>query len=660
MSDNQPSDYENDKAAQHQRWVREFAAARKPLESWWSKGDTIDAEFRNEAGDTYSDFDTRLPLFASDVNTMVAMLFGQVPKAAVTRIFGDSADDKARVAGVIGQRLLNTDVSRKGDSFVQVLRAGLMDYFLPGFHLAMYRYDTGEIASEEVAAEMDETGKEMVPAYSKESRPKEDAVLDYTWWKDWLWGPAKITNDVPWWARRAKMTRAELVKRFGAIGKMVPLQKTSDGTEDPWSRADIWEIYEEATENVYWFCEAYDTCLDIKHNPLGLEGFYPFPEPLVANLTTSKVVPRPYYALHQDQYRQINRLMSRIRELVEAVSVKGAYDAANKEELMGFLEPTSRNKLIPVKNFGAWREKGGMAGIIDYFPLDMVVQAITVLQGQLVAEIDLLHQATGFADIMRGEATQAGATATEQRVKARTGSVRIQRLQDEIARYATDLLCIKFEIIAKHFAPETIYERANVRFMSQEDQAIAWEAIALLKSEYSCYRVEVKPEAVALADFAAMKQERAEALETLVTFFQATAPIAQQLPATAPGFLKMAKWMVAGVRGSSEMEGVFDAMIQQAEQAAEAAKANPQQPSNPQLEAEKAKQQTAAAKGQFDLQKEQMKHQNKLMEIQAETVAHDQQEQSQANWNTKEAMQKGLIQRALKPPEAPKPGGFPR
>jgi hypothetical protein len=235
--------------------------------------------------------------------------------------------------------------------------------------------------------------------------------------------------------------------------------------------------------------------------------------------------------------------------------------------------------------------------------------------------------------------------------------VRVRRLGDEIARYATDLLGIKFEIVCKHFAPETIYERANVRFMPEEDQALAWEAIALLKSEYACYRVEVKPEAVAMADFAAMKQDRAEALETLVTFFQATAPIAQQFPATAPGFLKMAKWMIAGVRGSSEMEGVFDAMIQQAEQAA----AQPQeQKPDPKMQAEQMKLQGAQLKAQADIQKEQLKHQQKLIEIQAETAAHDQQEQSQANWNTREAMQKGLIQRALKPQGTPEPGGFPR
>jgi hypothetical protein len=262
---------------------------------------------------------------------------------------------------------------------------------------------------------------------------------------------------------------------------------------------------------------------------------------------------------------------------------------------------------------------------------------------------------------MRGEATQAGATATEQRAKTKFGSVRIQRLQDEIARFATDLLKIKAEIIAKHFSPETIYARANVRFMPEPDQAIAMEAIELLKSDISCYRVEVKPEAVALAEGSAMKQERGELLGTLTAYFQAMQPIVQAMPGATPYLLKIAQWTVAGVRGSSQIEGVFDQMIQQAEQAAEQAAKNPQAtPPDPKVQAETIKAQVAQGKGQADIQKEQMKHQNKLVEIQAETAAHDQQEQSQASWNTKEALQKGLIQRMLKPPEAPKPGGFSR
>lgn len=657
--ENEAVSYEETPFGQQARWTVEFAAARKALEGWQKKGDEIDKEFRNET-DYAGDFDTRLPLFASDIQTIIAMLYGQVPKATVTRRFGDSSDDLARVAGEILERILNTDISRDSDTYAVALRCVLMDFFLPGFGQARCRYVTGAIQSEEVEAETDETGKVLVEGYTKESRPKEDVEIDYVHWKDWLWGPSKVLHDVPWWAHSSQMTKSQLVERFGEMGNRVPLGKRRDGTEDPWSRATVWEIECKQSKKVYWFVEAFDQVLDTKDDPLQLEGFFSFPEPLVANLTTSKVVPRPYYALHQDQYRQINMLMSRIRELVDAVRASGACDKLHWEQLQRILLPEGRSKLIPIENWATITDGGGLRGAIDWFPIEAVVNAINVLQQQLTSEIDLLHQTTGFSDIMRGEATQAGATATEQRAKTRFGSVRIQRLQDEIARFATGLLKVKAEIIARHFAPQTIFERANVRFMPEADQAMAMEAIALLQSDVSCYRVEVKPEAVALADFAAMKQERAELLQTLTGYFQAMAPIAQQMPQSLEGLLEIAKWTVAGVRGSSQIEGVFDQLIAKAKEAAAKAAANPQQaPPDPKAQAEQMKQQTVQMKGAADMEKEKFKLQASLVQGQAEVQNDAMREENQRRSNVEEFTQRQLVAAATRPPPVAgqKPGG---
>lgn len=657
MSDNEPSNYDDSPQGQQARWTVEFTAARKALENWQKKGDEIDAEFRNEVG-VAGEFDSRLALFTSDVQTMLAMLYGQVPRATATRIFGDSNDDLARVGGEILERIINTDIRRDSDTTTQASQCALLDFFLPGFGQVLCRYVPGETKKETLDEVKDASGKVLVEETIKETLPKEDVEIDYVHWKDCLWGPAKVVHEVPWWSFGRQMGRAQLVERFGALGKLVPLSKRKDGTEDPWSRAKVWEIYEKATRKVYWFVESFDRVLDIRTDPLGLEAFYPFPAPLAANLTTSKVVPRPYYALHQDQYKQINKLMTRINELVEAVRVAGFYDAEDQDLIKLLGELPRRNALIPVKNWGKLSGGGGIEGSISWFPIDMVVQAIAVLQGQLVAQIDLLHQATGFSDIMRGEATQAGATATEQRAKTKFGSVRIQRLQDEIARFVTDTLRIKAEIVCKHFAPETIYQRANVRFMPEADRAIAMEAIALLKSDFACYRIEVKPEAVALADFAQMKAERMEVLTTLTGFATAIQPIAASMPGSLPYLLEVAKWAVAGVRGSSQIEGVLDQMIEAAEQAAK----NPQpQAADPKLQAEQVKLQGVQMKAQSDIQKEQLKQQGDLVRIQAEVQADAQREETQAAWNVREATQKALVTHALKQsePKANKPGGVP-
>ena len=80
---------------------------------------------------------------------------------------------------------------------------------------------------------------------------------------------------------------------------------------------------------------------------------------------------------------------------------------------------------------------------------------------RFLAELmNLLFQVTGMSDIMRGQST-AGATATEQALKAKFASTRVQEFQNEFARFASDTQRIKAEIISKHFDPQTIAERSK-------------------------------------------------------------------------------------------------------------------------------------------------------------------------------------------------------
>lgn len=644
-----------------QRWKVEFELARKELTAWHAIGDTIDKEFRNEVKASGSTHDTRLSVFTANVQTLVAMLYGQVPRSTVTRRWADASDDDARVAAEILERLINTDIQRDDDTYAVALKCVLMDRLLPGLGFARCRYDIG--ATEIKAgtpAKLDDEGNELAPEVPEvETRPNEYIEIDYGHWKDQLWSADKVFHQVRWWASRHDMDRGALVKRFGKeIGNQVPLKTRTEGDErapNPWGRAEVWEIQNKEDRKRYWYVEGYHQTLDIKDDTLGLDGFWDFPEPMFANITTSKLVPRPEFAIHQDQYKQINDLATRITQLTDAVEASGLYDETNTEIPRLFSEK-GRNKLIPVKNWHSLVEGGGITGAVDWVPVEQVVKSIAVLQERMTVAMDQLFQVSGWSDIMRGEATQAGATATEQRGKMKFGSVRIQRLQDEFARFASDLLNIKAQIIAKHFAPETIIERSNAMRAFQDPEQVM-RAVQLIKSDIHCYRVEVKPESISLADFAQQKAERMEVLQTLTGFFQAMAPIAMQAPGSAPYLLQIAQWTVAGVRGGSVVEGIFDQMIAAAQQAAQQPAQGQQQP-DPKLLAEQAKMQVQMVKGQQDMEKEKFKLQADLIRTQAETQAKASQEEVQRIQNVREAAQKQVISNAMKP--APLPGGRPQ
>lgn len=631
------------------RWSAEFGAAKKSLESWRKKSREVTDRYLGRR-DRKSENTTQWNVFTTNVQTMLSMLYGQTPKASAKRRFADSEDDVARVAGEMLERILNTDIESDGDGYTEAIGLALQDRFLSGLSNVRVRYEL-ETGEEEVEAVTGEAGEVLAEGYTRETRESEEVEILYVHPDDQLWSPCRLWSEVRWWAFRAEMTRDALVRRFGDSAKTVPLnarKKSSDEkrTEDPWDRAAVWEIWDKEHGKVFWYVEGHPVTLDQQDDPMGLEGFFPFPRPMMANLSTSELVPTPDYCLTEDLYKEVDLLSTRITVLEQAVRVAGVYDKASAE-VKGLLGDgrNQGNVLVPVERWAAFAERGGIKGVIDWLPIEQIAQAIVILSERRRELLDGIYQLTGMSDIMRGQATQAGASATEQAIKSRFASVRVQALQDEFARFCTDLLKLKAELISKHFAVETIVQQANMG--ATPDAAMAMQAAELLKSDSAQWRIEVSPETISMQDFAALKSERTEVLLALSTFMQAAAPLMAQSPGSTPFLLRMLQWSLAGVKGSSEIEGVLD----QAIAAAEAAGPQQQQQGDGQ-----AKLQLQQMKGQQDMAKEQAKLQSDLVRIQAEVQADAQREETQAAWNVREHTQKALITQATKPT---KPGGVP-
>jgi hypothetical protein len=629
-----------------QRWSMEISASKGWMKKFHEQGKKVVARFRDEREAAQADI-TRYPYFAANVQTVRALLHGQVPSVDATRRWADATDDVARVAAEILKRLLNADIERDDDSFAEAAVNALQDRQLVGAGLMRVRYEV-EFGAEQpaVAAITAPDGTEKAPAVpAVPVKTYECAETAYVHWEDWLCSPARVHAEVRWMAFRCEMTREALVKRFGeVIGAAVPLnsKKGSRGDKDdpqaahPWDRAEVWEIWDKERKETVWYVEGFDKLLDTKPDPLGLQGFWPCPKPMLANTTTSSLLPKPDFALAQDLYNEIDVLSTRIKLLEDSVKVRGVYDRT-AEGVKRLLTETGGNELIPIENWAMFGEKGGLKGVVDWLPLEEIVNALSTLTNVRREKVDILYQVTGMSDIMRGEATQAGATATEQRIKAQYGSVRMQAQQDEYASFLSQVQRLKAEIIAKHFDPATILERANVKFMSQTDQGLAPQAVDLIKSSSFAFRVEVKPEAVSMADFNANRQESTETLAALSQFFTAVQPLAQQSPAIGPYLLQILQWFMSRIRGASSVEGILDQAIAAAQQAATQAQANPQQaPPDPRIMAQQMK-------GQADLQKVAAERDADIARESFKVQADAQREQNQREQNVMEAAQKAQI-----------------
>lgn len=610
------TDFADTPAGQAQRWGAEIEASKKEMMKFQEDGDRITRRYLDRRDEWHKE-ESRVNLFWSSTKVLLSLLYARPPKASVARSFLDADDDVARVAGQVVQRILNRSFDDNVSSWDSSIRQGIEDWLIVGMGQSWMRYEV-QTQIEEIPAQTDPiTGQELVPASSYERIVNEDAPIDYIYWKDFFYSPARVWDEVRWVARRVYMTRDQLIARFGEqIGKMVPLfsrETTETNTQtpkyDPWSKAQVFEIWCKESKKVYWYAKGCDIILDIKDDPLQLDKFFPCPKPLVANVTSSNFIPRADYIFAQDQFNELDEINTRITWLTRAAKVVGVYDK-NHDGIQRLFNQAAENQLIPVDNWAMFAEAGGVKGKVDWVPIDQVVNAINQLRQYRQDKTVQIYEVLGISDIMRGS-TRASETATAQQIKAQFGSTRVQLNQFYIAEWITNLLRIKAEIISKHWQPETIAERSNI--MRTPDAQYVGPAIQLIKDERLAeYRINVEADSMAALDYAAERDSAVQFMQGLGAFISQVSPMAQAVPAAAPYFLKLMQWAVAKFRVSSEIEGVIDQAVAQLQQQPP----GPPQPS-PEQQAKTAAEIAKAKEREANAQETQVDTQSKVLQMNA-------------------------------------------
>lgn len=587
------TDFDKDARGTQLRWNVEIGAAKKAVTAFQERGKKILARFQDKRDDSTlkQQGETRVNLFTSNIQTQRAMMYGKTPRCEVARRYADPDDDLARVSAMMLTRLLNLDIEHSEDDYAAALALALDDYQLVGLGVARVRYDASFVMQPAIDPQVDPTtGEELAPGIPEQEVKDDEAVhVDYVHWRDFLWSPARVWHEVRWVGYAADLSRDDFEERFpGKLEKVAAASpKKQDEREDglrydPWERVRVWEIWCKEDRKVYWYAEGATEILDSKDDPLKLEGFFPTPKPLASNLTTDAFMPVADFVLAQDLYDEVDSLSTRILILERACKVVGVYDSS-AEGVQRMLTEGAENELVPVDNWAMFAERGGLKGQVDWLPLDQVVNALKVLVEQRTLLINLLYEVTGMSDIMRGS-SDAQETATAQAIKAKFASTRMSSRQDEFARFATDLLKLKAELILTLCEDQFVIDGSNI--LNTADAPMAQPALELLRDQRVKFRIEVKPENISITNFQELRSERMEVLTGISGFLQAAAPMMQQMPPSAPLLLDLLKWTVAGLRGSSSIESVLDQAISQVKQQL----ANPPPPQeDPALQAQREK-----------------------------------------------------------------------
>lgn len=618
----------------YQEWYNIIAQYERTYKEWEGRADKIVKRYRDDQR-SRNNPNAKFNILWSNVQTITPAVFARLPRPDVSRRFRDN-DPVGRVASMMLERALEYEIEHYGD-YASAMKQTVQDRLLGGRGTAWVRYEphiVGQMAGMgegspddgfQVTEDIDEAETEGGIYRENEERIEyECAPVDYVHWRDFGLTVARTWEEVTAVWRKVYMGRPALVERFGEeLGGQIPLdtkpetsksfnEKMGEGA----SEAVVYEIWDKTTGQVIWLNKSMGRILDTRDDPLQLENFWPCPKPMFSTITTDSLIPVPDFVLYQDQARQLDTLADRIDGFIQALKVRGVYDAA-EPSLARLFSEGENNTLIPVKNWQGFAEKQGMAGAINLVDIAPIAQALNMSYQAMEQVKGQIYEIMGIADIQRGQ-TDPNETLGAQIIKSNNASGRLKTMQHDVVNFATALLQIKAQIICQHFTDDTIIKISGAMQLSPQDQMLIPQALELLKNEPAKnFRIEVTTDSMIYQDEQQEKQDRVEFLTAVSQFIQTALPVAQGVPELTPLLMEMLKFGVTAFKAGKGLEGLIDETADQFRQQAEQAKGQPKPPTPEQI------------KQQGEMQKLEMQAQLKQQEMQAQMQLEQQKMQMQ-------------------------------
>ena len=403
-------------------------------------------------------------IFWSSIETLKPFLYFKTPEPYIERKERTNNPVEA-VACKILEKALKWDLEQFDfDSVIKYMRN---DYLLSGLGLVYEKYcPTFKKVS---AGIMTSDIMEVQEITIKDSEVVETQYID----PEKLIADSEkvgIWEDCTWVARKIDMTKREVMEQFD--------KKNSDfeGEEDSDEKNTIvYEIWDKNTRRILYFSKDFKgEMLKVVEDVLSLEGFFPFPKPIMTSCTNNSIIPVPDYSQIKPLLDELDGLTTRSELIVKAIKVTGCYDSSFSR-LADILEKDT--SLVPVAEFDRLKENGGIAGVVDFMPIAQYVDALQALSARRAELVQSIYEITGVSDVMRGN-SDPYETATAVNQKTNFGTLRNQDRQNDMQRFITELLQIKAEIICEQFSPETL-----IQFAKGENPEILAQAIDLLKEE---------------------------------------------------------------------------------------------------------------------------------------------------------------------------------
>ena len=513
------------------------------------------------------------------------------------------------------------------------------------------------------------TGGLVIVPVTTPAKNEEYATLDVIQYNDYLCSDARNEMEVEWRARRAFLTRPQAEEMFGSdISDDLTYDSFPDRNKKDWNRddskyegkAELYEIWCEETEKVYWLHKNSDkSVIYSSEPPIDFENFYPCS--IIAQSTDpDSVIPVSDYAHVKDQILEVERLTTRIHAVTQAIRTNSVYDATlgnSMEQLMqGDL------KMIPLMNWPSYKSRGGLAAGVDTMDITPYVNALQTLQAARETALNQLYETLKVSDLLRGTSEQYK-SATANRLENAWSSLGLIVRQNMFAKFVSDGIARLGEIIATQFEPELIFEvgdadRLLVPLLPEPQPApepppapeegmpmeqappmpppppnpailmagLKQQIINLFRSDDRLhYRIQIASDSMVAIDQMQQQVEGSQMMQTCGDFFNQMRGLIEQYPPLLGFSIELFQNVIKRFKSGKELDGIFTkafAQIGEILQAREEAAKQPPPPDPVQQEMQ-ARMQIAQMESQARIQATQMQMQDAGQKNQL--VAADQQ-----------------------------------
>lgn len=646
-------------------WVARLDAAKKSAGDHWKATDDAWREYLGGAlnKDNVNE-SSRYPIYWSAVKTIQPALYSRTPKPVAEKVFDALEDNTARLASICLERLAKYLINcnpydrvqyANRDEYIHGGKATARVVYsskISGEEKKRYYYaapmpiqtpqapgmppmapqtpmylaeDDGSPLPQGIQLQEDENGLYALGTEEYLDEAKiELAPVNY---RDILHTPnARHHEEITWMAYKLLMDKREVRERFPGFENKISFSDfkaadddndgstnlTNENIESPLQYATIWEIWDKVERKVYWYAEGYaNEMLDIKEDPYELVGFFPSPPFMLGTVGSDSLYPVPDYVQLSSIIKQLHALSNRLRKLIKASQLRGAYDseAVGIENLAELSDEVS---FLAIPNFREIIGDRGLESIFKFFPTDKIVQAIAQ-KSELIAMFDAkFNEMYGVPDVLRG-VSDPRETAAAQQQKGRFLSLRFSSVQREFQRLNRDQIELMCDLALKRLPDAMLAEVMGYKFMEQQDQMNFPQVLALLKDDTQRkIRIDIETDSTITMNEGEEVEQRNFLAQTLFNGIQAIGTTKQQAPELLPVVANAFLYLVRGVRDGKQIEESLEQKIAEMNQP----KPPAPMPPDPTIQKAQIDQQTQLQKAQMDQQASMAKLQMQAQEMQ--------------------------------------------